>query len=78
MEHRNNQKNKGSNLTLTFRKRIKIKRCLHEISFGAKNFLFGVWSISYNYLHDTTQNETHCECHFIAVILTKMKFHFGL
>ena len=35
-----------------------------------KYFYFGVWSISYNYLHDTTRNETHCGCHFIAVIVT--------
>ena len=42
-----------------------------------KYFHFGVWSISYNCLHDTTRNETHCGCYFIAVILTEMKFHFG-
>ena len=38
-----------------------------------KYFPFGVSSISYNSLHETLQNETHCGCYFIIVILTKMK-----
>ena len=47
------------------------------ISGEVKYFCFGVWSISYNCLHDTTRNKTRCWCYFIAVILTEMKFHFG-
>ena len=39
-------------------------------------FYFGVWSISYSCLHDTTRNETHCGCYFTAVILTRMKINF--
>ena len=42
-----------------------------------KYFHFGVWSTSYNSLHDITRNEIHCGCHLIAVILTEMQFHFG-
>ena len=34
------------------------------ISGKMKCFQCGVWSISYNNLHDTTQNETHCRCFF--------------
>ena len=37
---------------------------------------FGVWSISYNCFHHTTENENHWGCYFNAVILTEMKFHF--
>ena len=47
------------------------------ISSKMKHFHFAVWLISYNCLDDTIRNETHCGCHFIAVILTEMKFHFG-
>ena len=32
----------------------------------------GVWSIYCNCLHDTTRNEAHCGCYFIAIILTEM------
>ena len=39
-------------------------------------FHFGVKTISSNSLHDTTENETHCKCHFIAIVLTEMKFPF--
>ena len=37
---------------------------------------FGVWSISYNCFHHTTQNEDHWGCYFNAVILLEIKFHF--
>ena len=47
------------------------------ISSKMKHFHFAVWLISYNCLDDTIRNETHCECHFIAVILTEMKFISG-
>ena len=46
------------------------------ISGKMKYFHFGFWSISYNCLHETTQNGTHCGCHFIAVILAEMIFFF--
>ena len=46
------------------------------ISGKMKYFHFGFWSISYNCLHETTQNGTHCGCHFIAVILAEMNFFF--
>ena len=39
------------------------------ISGELNKFHFGVWLISYNWLHDTTRNETHCRCYFIGVIL---------
>ena len=42
-----------------------------------ETFHFGVWSISYNCLHDTTRNETHCGHYFSVAILTKNKFRFG-
>ena len=45
------------------------------ISGEMKFFHFGVWSISYNSLHEIPQNEIQCGCNFIAVILTEMKFH---
>ena len=48
MEHRNNKKNKGTNLTLTFRKRIKIKGCLHEIRFHLGQKIF--FSVSGQFL----------------------------
>ena len=38
-----------------------------------KYFDFDAWSISYNYSHDATRNETHCGFDFIAVILTEIK-----
>ena len=47
------------------------------ISGKVKYFHFGVWSISYNCLHDKNRNETHCGCYFIVVILTEMKFNLG-
>ena len=47
------------------------------MGFHFGHFHFDVWSISYNRLHDTTRNETHCGCYFIDVILTEIKFHFG-
>ena len=42
-----------------------------------KYFHFGVWSVSYNCLHDTSQNENHCGCYFIDVILIEKKFPSG-
>ena len=42
-----------------------------------KYFHFGVWSISYNCLHDAARTETRCGSYFIAFILTETKFHFG-
>ena len=42
-----------------------------------KYFHFGVWSISYNCLHDTARTETPYRCFFIAVILTEMKKNLG-
>ena len=47
------------------------------ISGEMKYFHVGVWSFSYNCLHDTTRNGTHCVYYFIAVTLTEMKFYFG-
>ena len=47
------------------------------ISSEMNYFHFGVCSVSHNCLHDIIQNKTHCGCHFISVILTKMKLHFG-
>ena len=41
-------------------------------------FSFRSWSIPYNCFHDVPQNETHCGCYFMAVILTEIKFHFVL
>ena len=40
-----------------------------------KFFQFGVWSISYNCLHEIPRNKTHCRCHFISLILPEMKFN---
>ena len=42
-----------------------------------KYFHFGVYSVSYNCLHDTSQNENHCGCYFIDVILIEKKFPSG-
>ena len=42
------------------------------ISGEMKYIHFGVLSTSHNCLHDTTRNESHWECYFIAVILTMM------
>ena len=35
--------------------------------FWGNETFFGAYSISYNCLHEIPQNETHCECYFIAV-----------
>ena len=42
-----------------------------------KYLYFGVWSVSYNCLHDTSQNENHCGCYFTDVILLEKKFPSG-
>ena len=47
------------------------------ISDEMKYFWYGVWAISYNCLHEITQNKNHYECYFIAFFMTKIKFHFG-
>ena len=36
-----------------------------------------VWSISYNWLHDTTRNEAHDGCYFTAIILTEMGYQMS-
>ena len=49
-----------------------------KIHFG-RNDIFSIRCMV-NLLHLftwNTQNESHCWCYFIAVILTEMKFHFG-
>ena len=42
-----------------------------------KYFYFGVWSIPYNCLHDTSKNKTQFGCYFIAVILKEKNFISG-
>ena len=42
-----------------------------------KYFHFGVWSISYDCLHDTTRTKTRCGCYFIAVIWQKWNLISG-
>ena len=46
------------------------------ISSKMKCFQCGVWSISYNNLHDTTRNETHCRCFFHCDHIDKNEISF--
>ena len=39
-----------------------------------KLFQFGVWSISYKPLHETSRNKTNCGGYFIALNLTEIGF----
>ena len=61
------------------KKKYEFKRVLiwNFISGEMKYFHIGVWSTSYNCLHETPLNETRCGCYFIVVILTELNFHFG-
>ena len=49
---------------------------INFISDEIKYFQLGVWSIFYDCLYKFPRNETRSGFYFIAIILTKMKFHF--
>ena len=66
------------NTSLISRNHLHVKVFVWDFILGEINFFqFGVWSISHNCVDEIQWNETHCGCHFISIILTKMKFHFG-
>ena len=52
---------------------IWILECVYMVFHFGQNEI-GVWSIYCNCLHDTTRNEVHCGCYFIAIILTEMGY----
>ena len=41
-----------------------------------KLFQFGVWSISYKRLYETSRNKTNCGGYFIALHLTEIGFYY--
>ena len=52
--------------------------CLDKISFQVKfYFQFSVWSVTYNCLHEITQNEIRCRCYSLHLFWLKWNFISG-